>query len=81
MKETRITCDVCKKLKNESNKWFEIGVARPEGLHKGSIEIIPAGGTFSNLPDDARDLCGEACALVMVHRWMSTGNLDQIEIR
>jgi hypothetical protein len=77
MRQLVTTCDVCGVAKQEVNHWWTVRVGfqvnasgTPPTL---SIEEFRPGLE----PDiDAREVCGQAHAVVLVQRWMATGSLD-----
>ena len=64
MTATTTSCDVCKKVKKETNHWFRCEILRLAG-----VKFI----TFAALPYPERrntsDLCGEECAHKALSQW------------
>ncbi len=57
--KTVITCDMCGKIKGESNHWYQ-------GKNDGVIQIATLGSQSFSDPDV--DLCGRGCA----HKWIDS---------
>ncbi len=67
MKTTTITCDVCGKVKGESNHWFKVEI------RSQCIFVTPASWARNTKEQDA---CGQECVHKLLDRWMESQTHD-----
>lgn len=71
-------CDICGKLKLESNHWWMVKLANvpyvQDGHHPRQFALVPWNSEESR---DAKvhHICGEGCATKALERFMSSGTL------
>ena len=72
MESTQITCDVCLRIKGETNHWFKavFDPIAPVGIAFGTSDATigdPTGLVIEHI-------CGQECLLKRLSRWVATPN-------
>ena len=70
--ETSITCDICKKKKEQVNHWKTVWIGKSDTFH--SIEGVSK--SSSSLKYPRKHVCGVEHALTMYNRYLSHGTLE-----
>ena len=68
MIRTVISCDVCKRDKDEVNHWWTVWIFNSE-FNTASLSLIKQSS-------GERHVCGASCAGVLYQRFLSNGTLD-----
>ena len=69
--EIKTTCDVCGKIKGESNHWITLWIA-PGGhlcIEKGPAHLLGL--------EPPKDSCGHQCTVQFVARFLANGTLEE----
>ena len=79
----KIICDACGKEKQQSNHWYGM-IANFDAAHDDwkmyAIAVCPADTVSAVTDKDWRqiaDVCGQACAIDCVSRFLSTGRIER----
>lgn len=72
----QVICDVCGRVKKESNHWFAIAVQEP------GLSLLPLEALLPPLPSppsplQAQVCCSQACAFRIISKWMDLQTGDQ----
>lgn len=69
-----ITCDQCKRVKGESNHWFE---ARKSSVGPPFFIVVRGDEYITNIPDGVRfDLCGYECVTLKLAEFMAAKTIQ-----
>lgn len=73
------TCDICGKMKLESNHWWMVTLGDvlcfEEGQPAKHFTLVPWNAAESRNPK-VHHMCGEGCAIKALERFMSSGTLE-----
>lgn len=67
-------CDICGKVKGETNAWWKIAV-RSSAKSKPTLILMSSEEEIS----DVKDVCGMQCVSQAVARFMNYGNIENVQ--